>query len=117
MPTSKVASREFLYNVKFQGINTIGLHDYISNWKNESLLAMTICTGIDYEFVFSKEYEKARKKFIQKNLYKQIYHTSHLSIFNRLLLPNFQNLVIISVINNERFAKLDNWKNIKHKAV
>ncbi len=134
MPTSKVASREFLYNVKFQGINTIGLHDYISNWKNESLLAMTICTGIDYEFVFSKEYEKARKKFIQKNLYKQIYHTSHLSIFNRYcsqtskivlsplstmrglrnwIIGRISSTKLCNILYEEKIGKPINWKSPK----
>jgi hypothetical protein len=83
MPIASIASRDFLYKVKKHGLKAPDLEEKVRCWKN-TLLDSTLCTYIDYSFVFSKEYENARKKFIQDSVENQIRQYRHLGTFYQI---------------------------------
>ena len=83
MPIASIASRDYLYKVKKHGLKAPDLEEKVRCWKN-TLLDSTLCTYIDYSFVFSKEYENARKKFIQDSVENQIRQYRHLGTFYQI---------------------------------
>ena len=84
MPLASIASRNFLYKVKKYGLNAPDLNEKVRNWKNATLLDGTLCTFIDYSFVFSKEYENARKKYVQDSIENQIRQYRRLGAFYKV---------------------------------
>lgn len=84
MPLASIASRDYLYKVKKHGLKAPDLIEKVRSWKNATLLDGTLCTFMDYSFVFSKEYENARKIFVQKSVERQIRQYRHMGVFYKV---------------------------------
>lgn len=73
MPVNILSSKEFLLKVKECGLKTPYLHHYIKNWQETMPETLVISTGFDSFFNLTKDYEQARKEYINNEIKSNIY--------------------------------------------
>lgn len=74
MPVSYLSNKNYLSQIKAEGVNTIGLLEYISAWKKSIPQGgMVTCVGSDASFVVSPMYETQRKLFLNQNTKQSLY--------------------------------------------
>ncbi len=74
MPVSVLSNKIYLKKIKEQGVNTLGLLDYIFDWKRSIPQGIVTCVGNDASFAVSPQYELGRKEFINCNIKKSIFY-------------------------------------------
>lgn len=109
MPVSILSNKLYLRKIKEQGVKTIGLLEYISDWQKTIPQGIVSCVGTDASFSVSSYYELARKEFLNHNTKQSLFYPkSNLivkikSLRNKLL-GNVSPKILSSILYSETFG-------------
>lgn len=73
MPVSYLSNKNYLNKIKAEGVNTIGLLEYISDWEKSIPQGIVTCVGYDASFAVSPMYETQRKHFLNQDTRQSLY--------------------------------------------
>lgn len=102
MPVSYLAKKSYLKKIKEHGVNTLGLLEYIANWKSSIPESLVTCMSNDASFVVSPFYELKRREYICQNIIGSIY-TPKLNLKEKM---KYLRNKIIGSINPKYLSKL-----------